>query len=72
MQNQMGQQATNKQNLSEKELGAIEDQMSQEQILIQKYKNYAQECTDPELKTKCEQIASKHQQHFNTLLNNLN
>lgn len=59
-------------NLTEKELSALEDQLSLEQNLIQKYKAYAQQCTDQELKMKCEQIAAKHQTHFNTLLNNLN
>ncbi len=59
-------------NLSSKELSAIEDQLGMEQILIKKYKMYAQQSTDPQLKTCCEQIASKHQNHFNALINQLN
>ena len=48
-------------NLTAKELAAIEDQLSNEQVLIKKYQLYAQASVDPQIKTKCEQIASKHQ-----------
>ena len=48
-------------NLTSKELSAIEDQLSAEQCLIKKYKLYAQNASDPQIKTKCEQIAAKHQ-----------
>ena len=59
-------------NLTAKELSAIEDQLSSEQILIKKYQLYAQASIDPQIKTKCEQIASKHQNHYDRLLNQLN
>ena len=49
--------------LTEKELSAIEDQLSSEKLLIAKCKEYAQQCTDPELKQKCNAIAGKHQTH---------
>ena len=58
-------------NLTSKELTAIEDQLGIEQNLIKKYNMYAQTSTDVALKTKCEQIATKHQGHFNTLMNHL-
>ncbi len=58
--------------LTSKELAAIEDQLGAEQILIKKATLYAQTSTDPQLKTKCEQIAAKHQNHFNRLMNTLN
>lgn len=58
--------------LTAKELSAIEDQLNFEQILIKKYKLYANTCTDQQLKIKCEQIAAQHQNHYNTLLNQLN
>ncbi len=58
--------------LSEKELSAIEDQLSTEQVMIKKYQMYAQSCTDPQLKTKCEQIAAKHQNHYCRLMEQLN
>lgn len=58
--------------LSAKELSAIEEQLSLEQTMIKKYKMYAKACTDPQLKTKCEQIAAKHQNHFCRLIGQLN
>lgn len=59
-------------NLTEKELSAIEDQLAGEQLLVKKYQLYAQTSTDPQIKMKCEQIAAKHQNHFDRLLNQLN
>jgi len=60
------------QNLTAKELTAISEQLSAEQILVKKYKMYATQCTDPQLKTKCEEVAAKHQCHYTNLLNQLN
>ncbi len=57
--------------LSEKELTAIEDQLATEQVMIHKYRMYSQNCTDPQLKTKCEQIAAKHQNHYCRLMEQL-
>ncbi len=59
-------------NLTSKELSAIEDQLNCEQMLIKKFKAYAQIATDPQVKTTCEQIASQHRQHFDTLMGHLN
>ena len=59
-------------NLSSKELSAIEDQLGVEQNLIAKYRTYASQVTDPQLKSKCEQVAAKHQSHFDKLLGHLN
>ncbi len=58
--------------LSAKELSAIEDQLTMEQIMVKKYQMYSQSCTDPQLKTKCEQIAAKHQNHYCRLMDQLN
>lgn len=58
-------------NITTKELSAIEDQLSMEQVLIKKFNSYSELCTDPALKAKCQQIAGKHQQHFNKLMNYL-
>ena len=55
-------------NLTTKELMALEDQLSSEQLLVKKYRNFAVLCTDAQLKATCNQIADKHQQHFNTLM----
>lgn len=57
--------------LTSKELTAIEDQLGIEENLIKKYKMYAQNCQDQEIRTKCEDIACKHQKHFNTLMGHL-
>lgn len=59
-------------NLTSKELSGVEDQLNMEQNLVKKYKMYAQSVTDPQLKNKCEQIAAKHQDHFNRLMGHLN
>lgn len=58
-------------NLTSKELSAIEDQLNCEQMLIKKFKAYAQMATDPHVKTTCDQIANQHKQHFDTLMGHL-
>ena len=57
--------------LTTKELSAIEDQLNYEQILVKKYHSFASQCSDPQLKTKCEQVATRHQDHFNRLMSHL-
>lgn len=59
------------QNITSKELSAIEDQLNYEQLLIKKYKNYATMCQDAQLKTTCEQIATQHKTHYDTIMNYL-
>ena len=59
-------------NLTAKELSAISDQLNVEKTLINKYKMYAQQTSDTQIKTKCEQIATRHQTHYDKLLNYLN
>ena len=59
-------------NLTTKELTAIEEQLGQEQLLIQKFKMYAQMTQDQQLRSSCERIAAKHQIHKDKLLNLLN
>ena len=58
--------------LTSKELSALEDELSAEQLLIKKYQTYAKLVSDPQLQSKCEQMAGKHQQHFNSLMGFLN
>ena len=53
--------------MTSKELTAIEDQLGMEQLMITKYKSIAGMTNDPQLKTKCEQISAKHQEHYNRL-----
>lgn len=55
-------------NLTTEELKALDDQMSAEQLLIKKYKSYAVLTTDPQIRTQCEQIATRHQNHFDRLM----
>ena len=54
--------------LTTKELTAIEDQLSMEQLAIKKYNSAATMSKDPQIKSKCEQIAGKHQEHYKRLL----
>lgn len=58
-------------NLTSKELSAIEDQLNIEQVLVKKYRTFATQVQDPQLKTKCEQVAARHQDHFNRLISHL-
>jgi hypothetical protein len=55
-------------NITSKELTALEDQLNSEQMLVKKYNSFANMCTDAVLKTKCQQIAAKHQEHYNKLM----
>lgn len=58
--------------LTSKELTAIEDQLGVEQNLMKKYQMYAQQSQDAQIKQKCQDIAAKHQCHFDTLMGQLN
>ena len=58
-------------NLSAKELDAIKDLLTSEQTVIQKCKSYAMATPQPQLKAKYEQIAAKHQSHYNRLYSQL-
>ena len=57
--------------LTDRELAALEDQLALEQAIIKKAKLYARQCGDPQLRTKCEQIAARHQNHYTRLLGRL-
>ncbi len=59
-------------NLTSKELSSLEDQLGAELLLIKKYKSYASLTSDPQIKTQYEQIAGKHQNHFDRLMGFLN
>lgn len=58
--------------LTSKELSWIEDQLTLEQLLIEKYRTAAESATDAAISSKMTQIASQHEQHYNTLLGHLN
>lgn len=55
-------------NVSLKEFYAIEDQLEAEQMLVAKYRSYAESCSDPSLRDKCNHVADVHEKHYNTLL----
>jgi hypothetical protein len=54
-------------NLRTKELSGIEDQLKCEQNLICKCRSYAENVGDLALKSKFDEIAQKHQQHYDKL-----
>ncbi len=57
--------------MNEKELMMIEDRLTDEKLLITKFRVYASACRDAEIKSKCNQIADSHQKHFNMLISYL-
>lgn len=57
--------------LTRQELDRMEEQMIQEKLMVRKFKIYAESCTDPQLKQKCEQVAARHHEHYIRLLNQL-
>ena len=53
--------------LSEKELGTINDLISEEGLLVKKFQMLAQQTEDSEIKQKYERISNQHQGHLNAL-----
>lgn len=53
--------------ITEKELTGLSELLNEEELLIHKFQMLASHCDDPEVKAKFEDIADKHQGHFNTL-----
>ena len=58
-------------NLTEKELSALNDLLSSEELEIKKFHMLSDAATDPALKQKFGSIADMHQRHFNTLYQHL-
>ena len=58
-------------NLTTKELTALEDQLGYEQVLVKKYRAMAGQCSDTTIKSRLENIANRHQIHYDTLVNYL-
>lgn len=56
-------------NLTSKELSALEDQIGYQQTLVKKYEAMACLCDDTKIQRNLNDIANKHRQHFNTLVN---
>ena len=57
--------------LSEKELSTIKDLLSEEELLVKKFKMLAEHATNEEVKCKMNSISDKHQGHFNELYSKL-
>ena len=57
--------------ISAKELSAISDLLTMEKNTVAKYRAYACETTDSVLKDRFEQMAVRHQRHFDELYTNL-
>ena len=58
--------------ISEKELSAVQDILSEEDLLIKKFKNLSDQCQDQEIKNKLLNISERHQKHFNSIYSQLN
>ena len=57
--------------LSEKELSSLQCLLSEEELLIKKFKMLAEQATDEQVKKKFEEVSNKHQGHFNALYSHL-
>lgn len=57
--------------ITEKELSAISDLLTMEETVVAKYKAYAEATQDHALKDRYEQLAMRHQRHFDELYVNL-
>ncbi len=53
-------------------LKVLEDQLGYEVMMNKKLSQYAEYCTDPNLKNLCRQGAQSHKQNYNELLSYLN
>lgn len=58
--------------LQQKEMDAIKDLQTQEKSCVEKYKRYAQQAKDEELKDLFNTLQQKEQQHYDTLGQMLN
>lgn len=53
--------------ISEKELSALNDLLSGEELLIKKFQMLSQHSEDAQVKAKFTEISNRHQEHFNNL-----
>lgn len=58
-------------NLSEKELSALNELLSEEELLVKKFKMLASHAQDATVRSEMEELSMKHQSHFNKLYNHL-
>lgn len=57
--------------LSEKELSALNDLLMDEELLTKKFQMLAQQAEDAEIRDKFQRISEQHQGHFNALYQHL-
>ena len=57
--------------LSEKELSAINELLSEEELLVKKFQMLASQTNDEKIKSEFQKISNQHQGHFNTLYSQL-
>ena len=57
--------------ITSKELGALSDLLTMEENMTAKYKQTAAQTTDSTLKNHYEQLAMRHQRHYDELVSNL-
>ncbi len=55
-------------NLTERELMALDEQLSAEQNLVKKYEAMACLCSDAKIQQDLNTSANKHRTHYNTLV----
>ena len=53
--------------LSEKELMALNELLNEEELLVKKFQMLSQHSQDTEVKAKFTEIANRHQEHFKNL-----
>ena len=58
--------------LSEKELSALNDSLSEESLLVKKFKLLAGQTEDAEISKEFLEISKRHQKHYNDLFSLLN
>ncbi|MEY8515639.1 hypothetical protein AALC25_01680 [Lachnospiraceae bacterium 29-84] len=57
--------------ISEKELSALNDLLSGEELLVKKFQALAEQCDDAEVKAKFTEISNEHKEHFRSLYSQL-
>ena len=57
--------------ISDKELSALNDLLSGEELLIKKFHMLAYNCNDSEVKAKFTAISNEHKEHFRNLYSQL-
>ena len=58
--------------MTSKELSYLNDALNSEQVIIKKYQDYSAVVSDQQIVTVLNDLTSKHQQHYNQLLQQLN